>query len=248
MDFSTTEWVLIIAIFVWSGFVRTAIGFGGAALSMPLLLLIRDDPLLFLPIVAWHLLFFSSTTAASRLKHIDWGFVKRSMGWMLLPKLLGVIGLISLPARWMAIFVFAITAFYAIAWILKRDFRGDSKWWDRGLLVIGGYVSGASLVGAPLIAAVAIKEVVLTAYRDTLFVIWFLLVLIKMAAFVIFDVDLQFEWALYLVLPAAIGHFVGLRFHKHLIGHNAAEVKRYLGMGLLIVSAFGLWQLLATAH
>jgi len=39
-----------------------------------------------------------------------------------------------------------------------------------------------------------------------------------------------------------------LRFHKHLIGHNAAEVKRYLGMGLLIVSAFGLWQLLATAH
>ncbi len=135
MDFSTTEWILIIAIFVWSGFVRTAIGFGGAALSMPLLLLIRDDPLLFLPIVAWHLLIFSSTTAVGRLKHIDWGFVKRSMGWML-PKLLGVIGLISLPARWMAIFVFAITAFYAIAWILKRDFRGDSKWWDRGLLVI----------------------------------------------------------------------------------------------------------------
>jgi len=25
-------------------------------------------------------------------------------------------------------------------------------------------------------------------------------------------------------------------------------VKRYLGIGLLVVSAFGLWQLLATAH
>ncbi len=60
-----------------------------------------------------------------------------------------------------------------------------------------------------------------------------------MAAFVIFDVDLQFEWALYLIYLCYYGHFVGLRFHKHLIGHNAAEVKRYLGMGF--IGRISLW-------
>jgi hypothetical protein len=245
LDFTTLEWAQISAIFIWSGFARTAIGFGGAALSLPLMLLIRNDPLLFLPIVAIHLLVFSMATAAGRLKHIDWGFVKSAMQWMLIPKLAGVIGLLSLPARWMAFFVFAVTMFYAVAWILKRNFRGGAKWWDRSLLVVGGYVSGASLVGSPLIAAVAIKKVALNAYRDTLFVIWFFLVIIKITAFVVAGVDLRLIWALWLLAPASIGHVIGLRFHKHLIGHNAATVKRYLGVGLLFVSAIGLWRLSA---
>ena len=51
----------VIAIglsFVLSGFVRSGLGFGGAALSLPLLLMIYNEPLFYLPALGWHLLFF----------------------------------------------------------------------------------------------------------------------------------------------------------------------------------------------
>ena len=242
VEFSTGQWVAIVAIFAWTGFIRTGIGFGGAALGLPLLLLVEDAPLVFLPVIGIHLLVFTTLTAGGRLSNIDWGFVKRSMSWMIVPKIVGVIGLLSLPTRWMVIFVFSITAAYAVTWIAQREIRSRSAWWDRALLVVGGYVSGASLVGAPLIAAVAIRQVALTRYRDTLFTLWFLLVLIKMSAFVVVGVDLQVQMALWLLAPAAVGHVIGLRFHEHMISGNAAQVKRLLGVLLLTVSASGLLQ------
>lgn len=244
MEFSTAQWFAVLTIFVWTGFVRSGIGFGGAAMGLPLLLLVEDAPLVFLPVIGIHLLVFTTLTAGGRLRNIDWGFVRRSMGWMILPKIAGVIGLLSLPTRWMVIFVFSITAAYAVSWVAQHEIRSRSAWFDRVLLVIGGYVSGASLVGAPLIAAVAIREVELTRYRDTLFVLWFLLVAIKMSAFAVVGVDLQLELALWLLAPAAIGHVIGLRFHEHMISSNAAQVKRLLGAGLLVVSAAGLLQAL----
>lgn len=244
VDFTTGEWLAVLAIFVWTGFMRSGIGFGGAALGLPLLLLVRDEPLLFLPIIATHLLVFTTLTAGGRLRHIDWGFVKRSMGWMIVPKIVGVIGLLSLPTAWMVVFVFSVSAFYAISWIAQHEIKARSPWIDRGLLLVGGYVSGASLVGAPLIAAVAIREVELRRYRDTLFVLWFLLVTIKMSAFVIADVDLQTSTALVLLIPTAIGHVIGLRFHERLVSNDSARVKRILGAGLLVVSLAGLSQTL----
>lgn len=231
-------------IFIWSGFVRSGIGFGGAALGLPLLLLVEDAPLLFLPIIATHLLVFTVLTSGGRLRHIDWGFVKRSMGWMIVPKIVGVVGLLSLPTRWMVLFVFTISALYGISWIVQREIRLRSIWLDRGLLLVGGYVSGASLVGAPLIASVAIREVELSRYRDTLFALWFLLVTIKMTAFVVAGVDLQTGWALLLLAPAAIGHVIGLRFHQRMVSSDSSQVKRVLGIGLLLVSTAGLAQAL----
>ena len=245
LDFSLHQWVAIVVIFACTGFVRSGIGFGGAAIGLPLLLLVENAPLVFLPVIGLHLLVFTTLTAGGRLENIDWGFVRRSMGWMIVPKILGVIGLLSLPTRWMVIFVFSITAAYAVSWIAQREIRSRSAWFDRVLLLIGGYVSGASLVGAPLIAAVAIREVELRRYRDTLFVLWFLLVVIKMSAFAVAGVDLQVEMGLWLLAPAAVGHVIGLRFHEHMISGNSVQVKRWLGSGLLLVSMAGLMQTLA---
>lgn len=244
MDLTTEQWLAVVLIFLWSGFVRSGIGFGGAALGLPLLLLVKDEPLLFLPIIGIHLLIFTTLTAGGRLKHIDWGFVKQAMSWMIVPKIIGVIGLLSLPTSWMVIFVFSISAAYAISWIVQRPVQVHSPWLDRGLLLIGGYVSGASLVGAPLIASVAIRKVPLDAYRDTLFVLWFLLVTIKMGAFVAVGVDLQWQWALWLLAPTAVGHVIGLRFHDRLVKQDSKQVRRWLGAGLLAVSAAGLLQTL----
>lgn len=244
MEFSTTQWVAIISIFIWSGFVRTGIGFGGAALGLPLLLLVRDEPLLWLPIIGVHLLVFTTATAGGRLRNIDWGFVRWSMGWMIIPKLVGVVGLLSLPTEWMVVFVFSISSAYAISWIAQREVAINAPWFDRALLILGGYVSGASLVGAPLIAAVAIRKVVLSSYRDTLFVLWFLLVTIKMTAFITVGIELHLQWALLLLVPAALGHVVGLRYHEHLVHGNSSQVKRVLGTGLLLVSLAGLTEML----
>src|SRR5690606_8799698 len=63
-DLSLIQYLLIALIFTWSGFVRSGLGFGGAVMSLPFLLLIDNQPLIYLPIIAVHLLFFSTLTVA----------------------------------------------------------------------------------------------------------------------------------------------------------------------------------------
>jgi uncharacterized membrane protein YfcA len=62
MVFEIYQIVLIAAVFIWSGFVRSGLGFGGALFTIPFLLLIHNDPLYFLPIISLHLLFFAALT------------------------------------------------------------------------------------------------------------------------------------------------------------------------------------------
>jgi hypothetical protein len=235
MDFTSGQLIAIALIFVWSGFVRAGLGFGGAALALPLLLMVIDQPLFFLPIVATHLLIFSSVTSARRFKNIDRAFLREALSWMIIPKLIGVIGLLSLPSQWMVMIIYAITGFYAITWILKWEIRSQSPWVDRLLLILGGYFSGVSLIGAPLIIAVAVRKMSITAYRDTLFALWFILVVIKMSAFAIAGVDLQWQWSLMLLLPTAVGHFVGLKFHQKMLTRDAKTVRQWIGAGLLAI-------------
>ena len=245
MEFSTIQLVLISLIFIWSGFARSGFGFGGAVLSMPLFLLVEDVPLFFLPIVAIQLLFFTAVTSVHKLTNVHWPFVKTGMSWMLIPKLAGVIGLLSLPAQWMILIIYAITLFYAIQWLLKIQLGSNSLWSDRIMLMLGGYFSGVSLVGAPLIVTAAIRQVPPQSYRDTLFVLWFMLVIIKMVAFIWAGVDLQWQWALAFMVPATIGHFIGLRFHDYLVHHKPEQVKRVLGLVLLVISVIGIQRLLS---
>ncbi len=71
----TTEQLIAIGIiFIWIGFVRTGLGFGGAAFGLPLLLLVHENTLYFLPIIGTYLLFFTSLTLSSRINNVDWRF------------------------------------------------------------------------------------------------------------------------------------------------------------------------------
>lgn len=235
MEFSTTQLIAISAIFVWSGFVRAGLGFGGAALALPLLLMVADQPLFFLPIIAIHLLIFSSLTMKSGFKNIDVKFLKESMTWMIIPKFAGVIGLLSLPNEWMVWIIYTITGGYALTWILKWEIKSQSPWADRIFYMLGGYFSGVSLIGAPLIVAVAVRKMALNAYRDTLFVLWFVLVIIKLSAFALAGVDLQWQWSLILVIPTALGHVLGLKFHRFMLQYDPKIVRQGIGVGLLSV-------------
>lgn len=110
------------------------------------------------------------------------------------------------------------------------------------LLLLGGYVAGTSLTGAPLMVAVYMRNVSKEQLRNTLFVLWFTLVTIKMSAFAALGINLHFLTALALLPVAAIGHAAGLKTHE-LILKNDQVFKRWVGSGLMLVSLLGLWKL-----
>jgi hypothetical protein len=250
-ELQLSQYVLIGLVFIWSGFVRSGLGFGGAVLSLPFLLLIHDAPLVYLPLIAVHLLVFSSLTVWKNTRQqkantenstVDWAYLKKALAIMLVPKLIGVFGLITLPNQIMTGIIFGIVIVYAFSYILNRPFTSNNRYLDAAFLMLGGYISGTSLIGAPLIIAVLASHVKREQLRDTLFVLWFILVTIKMASFIYFGVDLQLIHHLWLLPCAAMGHVVGLRFHQRMLQAETGRFFRLLGLVLLTISLIGLGQ------
>lgn len=231
--------VLVLVLFVWTGFVRSGLGFGGAALGLPLLLLIDEKPLLWLPIIGLHLLFFSGLTLRTRIRNVHWAYLRRAAVYVIPGALVGVLGLINLPTRWLLLFIYSITLFYAVLWLMNWSIYSQRAWVDKVLLVVGGYVAGTSLSGAPLMVAVFMRNVPLAQLRNTLFVLWFVLVTMKLATFATFGIDLQWFSAAALIPVAAVGHVLGLRVHDAIL-ENQRTFQRWIGAGLLVVCLLGL--------
>ncbi|MBR9871789.1 MAG: TSUP family transporter [Gammaproteobacteria bacterium] len=251
-DLSVVQYILIALIFVWSGFVRSGLGFGGAVLSLPFLLLVLDEPLVFLPIISIHLLVFSSLTIwMNNRKHgdgqgiekastVDWQYLGRLLAILIVPKLIGVFGLITLPGHILSAIIFVIVGLYSVSYIVNKPFRSGSKTVDAVFLMLGGYISGTSLIGAPLIIAVAAQHLPKEKLRDTLFALWFILVMIKLGAFVWVGVDLQLIHHIWLLPAAAVGHVIGLYIHDQMLHAETSLFYRVLGTVLLVVSSIGL--------
>jgi uncharacterized protein len=251
-DLDLWQQLLVCLIFTWSGFVRSGLGFGGALMAMPFLLLIDNRPLVYLPIIAIHLLIFASITVLQNHRQrensaggsVDWRYLKRALVIMIGPKLAGVFGLITLPNQIMSGIIFTIVAVYSFTYILDKPFRSNNSFIDVVFLGLGAYISGTSLIGAPLIMAVFANHVARTQLRDTLFVLWFILVTIKMIAFVLADVDLQWWMQLWLLPAATLGHILGLRFHDYLLGKDNKVFFRVLGSVLLFTSILGIGRMI----
>jgi len=241
-NFSQFELISTALIFLWTGFVRSGLGFGGAALGLPLMLFVYNQPLFWLPIIGLHLLFFSSLTLRTRLHDVDWKYLKRAIKIIIPFTLIGVLGLVKLPNQWLLIFIFSITLLYALLWVVGKSINSNSLWLDRILLIIGGYIAGTSLTGAPIIVAVFVHNVNLAYLRNTLFVLWFIIVSIKMTAFIVLDINLQWLAALSLIPVAAIGHVLGLKAH-HFIVQNDILFKRIVGVILILISGLGLYKM-----
>jgi len=242
-DLSNGQLLLTALLFVWTGFVRSGLGFGGAALGLPLMLFIYDQPIFWLPVIGAHLLFFSALTLRTRLNDVDWGYLKQTSIFIIPPALVGVFGLITLPNQWLLIFIYSVSLFYALIWLLNLAIHSQQKWTDKLLLIFGGYVAGTSLTGAPLMVAVFMRNVSFAQLRNTLFVLWFSLVTIKLSTFALLGVSLQLESALILLPAAAIGHFIGLKAHAAIL-KNDQRFKQVVGGMLIIISTLGLWNVL----
>ena len=242
-------------LFVWGGFVRSGLGFGGAVLTLPFLLMVHNAPLVFLPIIAVHLLLFSALTVvqshlraeagSSEPSTVNWAFLRYALPLMIIPKMIGVAGVITLPADIVSGFIFIVVSIYAVTYILDRPFKSNSRTLDAFFMVLGGYVSGTSLIAAPLVVPVAASRMAKYQLRDTLFVLWFVLVAIKLVAFMLSGIDLQWRQHLWLLPCAAVGHVIGLRFHAYTLKSDTKVFFRVLGGGLLAVSLVGLWRIIA---
>ncbi len=231
---------LLALCFVWSGVVRSGLGFGGAALSLPLMLLIVDDLLLFLPAIGFHLLFFSVLTIATRRENINWQFLSKLCAVMAIPFCAGLIGLLNISGTVLSLFVYAITLIYAASYIVNKTFVSHNRFTDFAFLVFGGYVSGVSLIGAPLIVALGIRRLPAHQLRETFFTVWIVMVLFKLGTFAVADVDLQIELTLLTFPAVAVGHFIGLRVHAKIIRGDQTQFQRFIGFGLATVSIIGL--------
>jgi len=76
MVFTPVDIVIISLIFIWIGFVRTGLGFGGAVLGLPLLMLVGGSPIDWLPIIGIHLLFFFRNCTCKITKNCRLGLFK----------------------------------------------------------------------------------------------------------------------------------------------------------------------------
>lgn len=242
-EFTLTQIILSGLLFAWAGFVRSGLGFGGAALGLPLMLFVYDQPLYWLPMIGIHLLFFSALTLRTRLNNVNWDYLKQASMFVIPGALVGVFGLISLPNLWLVIFIYTITLCYAFIWLLNISLQSNNRWWDRFLLVTGGYVAGISLSGAPIMVAVFMRNITPAQLRNTMFVLWFALVSLKLATLSAFGFKLYALEALLLIPVAAIGHVIGLRLHD-LILQNDELFKQLIGLVLVIICLLGLYNVI----
>ena len=234
--------LLALAVgFVWSGFVRSGLGFGGAALTLPLLLMVHNDVLLYLPAICWQLLIFSSLTLATRLDNINWRFLVKLSSLLALPFAAGLFGLLNLSLQVLSLFVYAVTLVYGVLYALDRVLVSKNRFIDSLCIIGGGYVSGVSLMGAPLIMAYSAARLPASQLRDTLFVMWIVLVIGKLATFSAAGVNLQWQLSALTLPLVGLGHYLGLKAHVNLISANRRQFSLIIGIGLCSVSLFGLW-------
>jgi uncharacterized membrane protein YfcA len=235
------QWIAVGICFVWSGFVRSGLGFGGAALTLPMLLMINNDPLFYLPAICWHLLFFSLLTVATRWSNVDWSHVRHLCLLLIVPFAVGLFGLLNLSGNILSLFVYGTTLFYGCIYMLDKLLVSRHRYMDAVCILGGGYASGVSLVGAPLIVAYSTGHLRASQLRDTLFVLWLILVVAKISTFVVAGVDLQWSLTLFTFPLVALGHWLGLQMHNNLLLGHRKYFHRVIGVGLVGVSILGLW-------
>ncbi len=83
-----------------------------------------------------------------KLPAINWRVLKICLSIIIIPKLLGVIGLVTPPAYLVRMIIFGVVSVYAISYILNRPCASQSRKLDAVFLTLSGYIHGTSLRGS----------------------------------------------------------------------------------------------------
>ncbi len=241
MEFTPLTIAILMLAFWWSGFVRAGLGFGGAGLMYPVAFLVVDSVIFIVPIVGVHLIVFTSyTLLKGDYKKIDWVTTRRLLLIILPAKIAGVFGLLQLPDLWLLMSVYIIIIFYSLGYIFDFKSNKPKKWLNIPSLLFGGYVSGLTLSGAPIIAAVAMQYLKKEQARASLYVIWIVAVTIKLSTLMYYNIDMQWQHQLWLFPVALVGTIMGNRMHDRLQQLNSRVFYRWMGIALLTLSLIGL--------
>ena len=241
MEFSLYSILVLAIAFWWSGLVRAGLGFGGAGLMYPVALLAVDSVLFLVPIICVQLMLFSSLTLVREHPRINWHVLGVLTAIILPSFLLGVFGLISFPEWVLLAVVYLVIISYSLFYLFNLHTSARSNWWiDGPILVLGGYVSGLSLAGAPIIAAVGLRLLERDRLRATLFVLWFLLCAIKLSTLAWYNVDLQLRHQVWLLPCALVGHLMGMRVHQRILRMQSPLFYRWMGSLLLLLCLLSL--------
>ena len=241
MEFTPLVIVVLLVAFWWSGFVRAGLGFGGAGLMYPVALLAVDSIIFLVPLICVQLIVFSASTLARDYRKIDWPIFATMMTVILPAFMVGIFGLINFPEKVILLVVYVIIIYYSLTYIFDIRMQ-PRRWVDGPVLLLGGYLSGLSLAGAPIIAGIGIRYLDKERMRATLFSIWMILCIIKLATLAAVGIDLQLRHQVWLLPAALIGHLMGLKVHDRLIAMQSRQFYRWLCSALLLLSLTGLLQ------
>ena len=234
----------LILCFLWSGFIRSGLGFGGLVLTLPFALMVVDSPLDIMPLAIVHVFVVGVLTVIFRFRNVDWMELLRMIRVMAIPVLLGLFGLITIPENWLLLLVFGVVLGYSVNYI--RPFiqlrSGDLS--NTLVLMLGGYLSGVALIGSPLIVAVAGHRIERHRLRDSLLALWVILSPPKLAVLFYSGVDLHLDWQWWLLPVNLIGHLLGMKFHDHLLQLQSESFYRWLGFVLMVVVLVGIFRVL----
>lgn len=238
MTFEPIILVFLAILIVWSGFIRSAFGFGGNALMLPLALLVIPDPLVIIPIVIMQAVIFNGLEVMRQPHKVAWKTVFRLLAVMALPFVAGVYGLIQLPSEILALGVYIITLIYALSYIFPMKLVINSKIAQFFSLILGGYVTGFSFAGGPPVVAVAAKHIPKQMLRNSLMALWVVAGSIKLVTLSLANVDLQIFLQLFTLPAAIIGHIIGNYYHNRIV--HVSDFYRIIGVVLLLVSMAGI--------
>lgn len=242
MNFNTFTLVFLFICFIWSGFTRTGFGFGANALMLPFALLVVPDPLIIIPVVAAQAILFCGFEATRNFLRIDW----KTIGWIVtitaIPIALGIYGLINLPEEILTLAVYFVTTGYALKYIFDWQVSKHNKIIDFLALIFGGYITGFSLSGGPLIVAVALKRIPPALFRNSMLAFWTLIGSTKLITLALAGVNLQSKLFLFTLPAVIIGHLIGLYFHGRIL--QSKKFYQFLGIMLLVISTLGITKIL----
>jgi uncharacterized membrane protein YfcA len=240
MELTPIVVIVLLIAFWWSGFVRAGLGFGGAGLMYPIAFLVVDSVIFIVPIVGVHLLVFTTITLArGGYKRVDWSITWKLLFIMLPAKIIGVFGLLQMDDFWLLMAVYGILIVYALGYILNIKAK-PSRWLNGPILLFGAYMSGLSLSGAPLIAAVALQYLKKEQAKESMYVLWIVMVVIKLSTLTYYDVDMQWEYHLWLLPAAFVGNYMGSKMHDKIQQMQGEIFYRWMGIALLTLSLIGL--------
>ena len=234
----------LLLCFLWSGFIRSGLGFGGLVLTLPFALMVVDSPLDIMPLAIVHVFVVGVWTVVFRFRNVDWMQLMRMIRVMAIPVLLGLFGLITIPEHWLLLLVFGVVLGYSANYIHPFIQISEGGWSHTLVLMLGGYLSGLALIGSPLIVAVAGHRIERHRLRDSLLALWVILAPPKLGILFYSGVDLHLDWQWWLLPVNLIGHLLGMKFHDHLLQLRSESFYRWLGFILLVVVLVGIFRVL----